>query len=1012
MYRSVTLKRFVFGCVSLCLIATALWLGVQRKGALPSNPQHAISQQMARASFSQLPLRFEANRGQTDAQVRFLARGLRQQVFLTPHSAVMAVQNVAAEKRQPGVPSLNDRPAKATTTVVGMNLVNANPAVRVIEMEELPGRSHYLIGNDPQQWRTNITNYARVKHEAVYPGIDLVWYGNEQQLEYDFRLAPGADPRQIALSFTGADAIRLDAGGDLILSTSAGEVRQRKPVIYQESGGNRRLIAGQYTIRNSTIAFDIAAYDPALPLVIDPIILYSTFLGGTQDNYFGGLYIGDFASDVAVDAAGNACVTGYSHGADFPTEKPLQAARKAAPDAVVFKLNPAGNTLVYATYLGGNSFDTAGGIAVDNTGNVYLTGATESADFPTVRPLQGTIRKGAGFGDAFIAKLNTDGSALVYSTFFGGSGAETGSSIAVDAEGNAYVTGATFGSTDLPLEKPFQASYGGGTCDFDGFPLPCPDAFVAKLNPAGSALLYSTYLGGNQYEISTGLAVDAQGQVTIAGGTSSANFPTRNAIKSTLTGGGCNDFSCADAFVTKLTADGSALVFSTYLGGAQPIIGKQTAIDLAMGVAADNSGNSYITGLTLSSDFPLRSALRTTNVNVDAFVTKFDPAGALVYSTFLGGSGVENAYHLPISLYSLIGDGFNHCIAADAAGNAYVTGYTSSNDFPVKEAAQDKMRGRDDAFVTKLGPTGALVWSTYLGGDSPDDAFGIAADAAGNAYVVGVTNSANFPVVNPRQATLRGYGDIFVTKLGGSNLNPASVASVSAASFSGQALATESIVAAFGTRLATTTQSAGTTPLPTTLASVSVKVKDSMGLERLAPLFFISPNQINCQIPAGTAPGAATITVTSGDGTISTGTAQIVLVSPGLFTANADGQGVAAVVVLRVKPDGAQSFEPAFRFDSALNRFVAVPIELGAETDQVILMLNGTGLRFHSGLSAVVVRVGGTDAEVIFAGAQSQFVGLDQVNVRLPRSLAGRGDVDVALTVDSQAANVVRVNIK
>lgn len=855
-----------------------------------------------------------------------------------------------------------------------------------------------------------MTNYARIKYEAVYPGIDLVWYGNEQQLEYDFIVAPGADPQRIKLQFTGAEKIELDTAGDLVLHTAAGLVRQRKPLIYQEQDGVRQSVTGSYVQTEAgQVGFQIGAYDPTLSLVIDPVLSYSTYLGGTRDVRFYGLYIGDFPADIAVDAAGNAYVAGYSIGTDFPTEKPLQAARKAAPDAIIFKLNPAGNTLIYATYLGGNAYDSAGGIALDGAGNVYLTGATESTDFPTVRPLQGTIRLGAGFGDAFIAKLNADGSALVYSTFFGGSGAEAGSGIAVDTEGNAYVTGATFGSTDLPLEKPLQAAYGGGTCVFDGDSIPCPDAFVTKLNAAGSALLYSTYLGGNQFECSTGIAVDAQGQITIAGATSSANFPTRNAVKGSFSGGACPEFPCTDAFVTKLTADGSALVFSTYLGGAQPAVGAESmgAFDLATGVATDNAGNSYLTGYTNTRDFPLRNALRSTNNLGEAFVTKLDLAGALVYSTFLGGSSVENSYHLISSFYSIIGDAFNHCIAADAAGNAYVTGYSFSDDFPLLDPVQDKQRGADDVFVSKLNPAGTLVWSTLLGGSGPDDAFAIAVDPAGNAYVAGVTNSANFPIVNAQQATLRGSGDLFVAKFGANNTNPNTVTCVSAASFSGQMLATESIAAAFGSGMANSTESASGVPLPTTLGGISVKVKDSAGIERNAPLFFVSPTQINFQVPPGTANGAASITAGAGSGVL-----QIAKVAPGIFSANSSGSGLAAALVLRIKGDGSQSYEPVGRFDSSLGRYVAVPIDLGAATDQVFLLLYGTGVRFRSSLSSVTVGIGGTSAEVAFAGAQDQFVGLDQINVRLPRTLAGRADVDVALTVNGQAANVVRVNIK
>lgn len=999
------MKRYAIGLTLLLIAAaTAGWL-IWRDKASFSAPRHPTSTAaVAQERLAQLPLRFEANCGQTAAPVRFLSRGLRQQLWLTAEEAVLALPV--------GTPKQSADAAVPAPAVVRIKPLKANPAARLTGLEELPGQSHYLLGSDPQQWRTQVTNYARVKYEAIYPGVDLVWYGSEQQLEYDFIVAPGADPQQIKLQFTGAAKVELDATGDLLLHTAAGILRQHKPLVYQERQGLRQPIAGGYQLDElGQVSFQIGAYDSASTLVIDPVLSYSTYLGGTRDVRFFGLNIGDFPSDIAVDAAGNAYVAGYSIGTDFPTEKPLQAALKTAPDAIIFKLNPAGNALVYATYLGGNAYDAAGGIAVDGAGNVYLTGATESTDFPTVNPLQGTIRKGAGYGDAFIAKLNADGSALIYSTFYGGSGAESGAGIAVDATGNAYVTGATFGSTDLPLEKPLQASYGGGNCSFDNKPIPCPDAFVAKLNPTGSALLYATYLGGNQFDFSTGIAVDPQGQITIAGATSSANFPTRNAVKDTFSGGVCSSVPCTDAFVTKLTADGSALIFSTYLGGAQTVTGLEGlgAVDLATGVAVDNAGNSYLTGFTSTQDFPLRNALRSTNNMGEAFVTKLDPAGALVYSTFLGGSSVENSYHTITSIYAIIGDGYNHCIAADAAGNAYVTGLSNSNDFPLLEPVQDRQRGNGDAFVSKLNPAGALAWSTLLGGGGGDIGLGIAADPAGNVYVAGVTNSTNFPLANALQSTLRGNGDIFVAKLSASTGNPTTATSVSAASYISGALAPESIVAAFGANLATATQAA-TLPLPTTLAGTTVKVKDSVGIERLAPLFYVSPLQVNYQIPAGTMAGATTITIVSGDGSSALGTVQIAALAPGLFAANQNGRGAAAANIVYVSGTNRRT-ESNWTCDANGQNCVPRPIDLNS-ADEVFVELYGTGIRNHSGLANVIVTVGGEAILVTFASAQPNFVGLDQVNIKLPRSLSGRGEVDVVLTVEGKAANPVRIHLR
>jgi hypothetical protein len=468
-------------------------------------------------------------------------------------------------------------------------------------------------------------------------------------------------------------------------------------------------------VARNRVSFELAQYDRKRELRIDPVVLvYSTYLGGSD-------YDRTFA--IAVDGTGSAYVTGYTQSTNFPTLSPYQATYLGGQDVVVTKLTPSGNALVYSTYLGGAGSDTGAGIAVDAAGSAYVTGWTSSTDFPTLLAYQAT--RGGSY-DAFVTKLAPAGNALVYSTYLGGTSLDQGWAIAVDGVGAAYVTGTTQ-STNFPTLSAYQATSHGGF-----------DAFVAKLSPAGTALVYSTYLGGSGDESGQGIGVDAAGSAYVAGWTSSTNFPTHSAYQPANQG---ED----DVFVTKLTPAGSALVYSTYLGGSD--------MDDAWGVAVDGAGSAYVTGVTASTNFPTLSAYQATlQGGYDAFVTKLSPAGtALVHSTYLGGSG----------------DDYGEAIAVDAAGSAYVTGYTLSTNFPTQSPYQATLQGNANAFMTKLTPAGnALVHSTYLGGASDDEGWGIAVDGAGAAYVAGQTSSTNFPTQSPYQGTYQGAPyDAFVTKL-------------------------------------------------------------------------------------------------------------------------------------------------------------------------------------------------------------------------------------------------------
>ena len=678
-----------------------------------------------RQRYGNLPLSFEANHGQSDAKVKFLSRGSGYSLFLTSNEAVLVLsQSEADESRTaPRVARAAVQARHRKSAVVRMTLVNANPQAQAAGHDELPGKSNYFIGNDPAKWRTNISTYAKVKYEGVYPGVDLLYYGNHGQLEYDFVVAPGADPRLVTLAFEGAREVLIDAGGDLVLGVEGGEVRQHKPVVYQEVAGVKQEVAGRYVMKGKRqVGFRVAAYDPSRPLIIDPVLVYSTYLGG-------GDY--DVGTDVAVDGTGSAYVTGYTVSTDFPTTAGAAQTTHAGGelDAFVTKLGATGSGLIFSTFLGGTGDDFGLDIAVDGAGSAYLTGGTLSTDFPTTA---GAVQRTyAGVVDAFVTKLDATGSGLGFSTYLGGGALDSGQGIALDAAGSVYVTGDA-DSTNFPTTAGAAQTTKAGASD----------AFVTKLNATGSGLLFSTYLGGSSTDFGYGIAVDAAGSGYVTGATYSTNFPTTVGAAQTTHAG-----SYVDAFVTKLNATGSGLVFSTYLGG----IGD----DDCRGIAVDAAGSAYVTGWTFSTNFPTTAGAvqRTYAGVVDAFVTKLDATGSgLVFSTYLGGSGQD----------------FGLDIDVDATDSAYVTGYADSTNFPTTAGAvQTTNAGGFDAFVSKLDATGsALVYSTYLGGSDEEIAYGTAVDGLGSAYVTGGTYSTNFPTTpGSPQTTQAGDGDAFLAKI-------------------------------------------------------------------------------------------------------------------------------------------------------------------------------------------------------------------------------------------------------
>lgn len=714
-----------------------------RSDAAPPPTLSLIARAQAVKTYGALPMMFEANNGQTDPRVKFLSRAPGYALLLTDKEAVLSLPagspasapaHGAQHSRSFPSSHLEEPEAPKLTRVVRLKFAGGNTPTAVAGRDQLPGKTNYFLGNDPKQWHTNVPNYSAVEYRGIYSGVDAVFHGDNRRLEFDFNIAPGADPNLIALKIEGARRIRLNQAGDVLLGIDATrDVVMGKPHIYQQSPEGRREIAGHYVLgARNRIAFALGPYDHAQRLVIDPTLAYSTYLGGSSY---------DYAEAIAVDSSGNAYVTGFTSSTDFPIT--ADAYQTTCPScsgqysgvAFVAKLNPAGSALVYSTYLSGAALF---GIAIDSSGNAYVAGSSGTG-FPTVNPYQATNH---GTSNAVVAKLNATGSALIYSTYLGGDYFDEAFGIAVDSFGNAYVTGIT-NSTGFPTVNPIQATCNacaGSASLFDG------DAFVTEFNAAGSALVYSTYLGGSAQDVGQAIAVNSSGNAYVTGYTQSTNFPTAIPFQAS-NGSSILSTTGANAFVTKLNSGGSALVYSTYLGGS--------AEDLGLGIAVDFSGSAYVTGFAQSRNFPTSNAFQATMHGVnDAFVTKFNPEGSdLVYSSYLGGISADQG----------------NSIAVDASDNAYVTGSTASTNFPLVDPTQTtcgSCSSYNEAFVAKVNPAGsALVFSTYLGGGNNSAGAGIGVDSAGNAYVAGRTASPNFPTVNPLQAANENSnGTAFIAK--------------------------------------------------------------------------------------------------------------------------------------------------------------------------------------------------------------------------------------------------------
>lgn len=607
------------------------------------------------------------------------------------------------------------------SSILRMRFAGGN-AAEVEGLSPLSSHSNYFVGS-PQRWRTQVRHFGRVIQRGVYPGVDVVYYGAGPHLEFDLVVAPNADTRRIAMRWENASALRVDRDGGVLLSTPAGELRQHAPVVYQDGPDGRRTVQARYRMEGDTVRLDLGDYDSNRKLVIDPVLSYSTYLGGIND---------DVGAAIATDSAKNVYVCGATESVNFPTEfAPIAYA--GGRDAFVLKLNPAGTTLLYSTFVGGEGLDQCRGVAVDLEGSAYLMGDTRSAVFPRVNAIDSTL---SGLSDLFVAKLSVDGGALLYSTYLGGSGPEnapTGNGIAVDDRGYAYVGGSS-SSNDFPTTAGvFQPAFRG---DVDGV--------IAKLDPSGSALAFSTYLGGTSGDVVDAIAIDGVGNVYATGVTFSANFPiTTGAFDNSLGG-------TFDAYVVKLNATGSALSYSTFLGGA--------TIDLGYGITVDALGRAYVTGVTDSAQsFPLTSGAYDTFANgqFDVFVAKVNSDGsALLFSTLLGGGGND----------------FGRGIAVDSAGNVIVAGGTQSFDFPVTSEAVDASPGGLDGFVAVLDASGAtLRYATLFGGNSSDFLSHIVVDADSDVHFTG-QSEGGIPSAAGYDASHNGGNDGFAAKLSAFNL--------------------------------------------------------------------------------------------------------------------------------------------------------------------------------------------------------------------------------------------------
>lgn len=898
------------------------------------------------------PLQLEANLGQSDPRYSYLGRGRGFFAFLRGDEAAIDVRGGVLLAQMVGA-----RGGHGEGVEAGI------------------GRLHYMYGNDPDRWVTDVPTFKKVRFAGIYPGVDVVYYDRAGQLEHDFVVQPGADPRQIRMRFTGAEQMRQSGIGDLIFTVGGKELRWSAPVLYQ---GQRR-VDGRYELRaDGEVGFAVGSYDPRQPLVIDPVVSVLGYLGRTG---------AEAGGRSTVDAQGNIYLAGTTTDGTYPVTPGAAAPTTGGfniANGVISKLSADGKQLIYSTYFGGADSEMVAGVVVDGQGNAYVTGVTESSDYPTTagsfrRTAPGTVQAG-DVANCFVTKFNASGSAIAYSTYLGGRTKDGCTAIAVDAAGSAYVTGGT-DSTDFPTTPDvFQ-----GRFRLPAGP-PGYDAFVTKLNPAGSALSFSTFIGGTGTDAGIGIAVDATG-VYVAGVTnSSTNWPVTQGAAQTAFGGTVQNllfYGVGDGFVLKLRPDGSGLLYNTLLGGR--------ADDAVFGISVDGQGNAYVVGNTMSSNFPVTaSAAQRTWRGAggepilpagDAFVTKINPAGTqFVYSTLLGGTLDDRA--------------LNVAVAGD--GTAWVVGHTLSTDFPVTpDATQRQNRtGQEtgevkagDGFVAQVNADGSRVgYATYLGGKSGDFLTGLSLLDNGSVVVAGTTDSDDMAVTgDPVQSQFYGelksfipLGDLFFARFNESSAPAPTVAGVvNAASYAGGGVSPGMIVTLAGTGIgpdALAGAAVANGALATTVRETRV-LFDGVP----APIIYVLARQSSVVVPYSVAGKGTVPLVVEHQGQRSAPLAvRVADTGPGLFSANASGTGPGAFL----NQDGS----------------VNTAANAAARGSVVILYGTGEGQTNPPGqdgrlvgtplpvpVAGVQVTIGGLRADVLYAGgAPGLTAGLFQLNVVVP----------------------------
>ena len=676
--------------------------GSNIKNDLKKTKTENINSKLAyNVNFGDIPLYFIQNRGQYNKKALFYARTSKYFIWITKKGLIFdSVRKNKEDKTQ------NSKLIKRD--VSRLLFKGANKSPEIVPIDTTKYRVNYFTGKDKSKWKTGISTSKAVVYKNIYPYIDLKVYGKEKQIEYDWIVKPGGNPEKIEFEYKNVKGTEIDKNGNIVIKTEFGKIIHKKPSAYQSK--NNKIDVRFKKLSKNSYTFNIGKYNKTEKLVIDPLVLlYSTYLGGNSRDHVEG---------IAVDTNGCAYITGETESTDFPLKNHYMTdPGDNYCDVFITKFSTDGQSLIYSTYLGGSYWDRGEGIAVDANKCAYITGQTWSENFP----LQNNIMSYQCNGDAFLTKLSTDGQSLVYSTYLGGSSVDSGSSIAVDANGFAYITGQTW-SENFPLQNPFISCQEKNDTS----------AFVTKFSADGQSLVYSTYLGGSSYDSGYSIAVDANGFAYITGETMSTDFPLQNPFIN------CQEKNDISAFVTKFSTDGQSLIYSTYLGGS--------SCDSGYSIAVDANECAYITGETGSKDFPTQELIMSYQGDEDAFVTKFSTDGqSLIYSTYLGGSSCDSGYS----------------IAVDANECAYITGETGSKDFPTQELIMS-YQGDEDAFVTKLSTDGqSLVYSTYLGGGSYDSGKSIAVDTNDFVYITGQTSSKDFPVKNPYMS-YQGNGDAFV----------------------------------------------------------------------------------------------------------------------------------------------------------------------------------------------------------------------------------------------------------